>query len=204
MAAAEKHLAAVYNRDAHAVIDHHTFVLCGDGDLMEGISHETASLAGTLGLGKLIVLYDDNLISLDGPTELSYTEDVTLRFEAYHWQVLSVADGNDLVAIEDAIKAGMADTTRPTLIRVRTVIGYGSPKAGTKAAHGEALGVEAVRRPRRTWVGRRTRRSTCRRRRARTGRRPSPGARSCMRSGTRTSRSIRGRIRSRRRSLSGW
>jgi transketolase len=145
MAAAEKHLAAVYNRDAHAVIDHHTFVLCGDGDLMEGISHETASLAGTLGLGKLIVLYDDNLISLDGPTELSYTEDVTLRFEAYHWQVLSVADGNDLVAIEDAIKAGMADTTRPTLIRVRTVIGYGSPKAGTKAAHGEALGVEAVK-----------------------------------------------------------
>jgi transketolase len=112
---------------------------------MEGISHETASLAGTLGLGKLIVLYDDNLISLDGPTELSYTEDVTLRFEAYHWQVLSVADGNDLVAIEDAIKAGMADTTRPTLIRVRTVIGYGSPKAGTKAAHGEALGVEAVK-----------------------------------------------------------
>jgi transketolase len=145
MAAAEKHLAAVYNRDAHAVIDHHTFVLCGDGDLMEGISHETASLAGTLGLGKLIVLYDDNLISLDGPTELSYTEDVTRRFEAYHWQVLSVADGNDLVAIEDAIKAGMADTTRPTLIRVRTVIGYGSPKAGTKAAHGEALGVEAVK-----------------------------------------------------------
>jgi len=145
MAAAEKHLAAVYNRDAHAVIDHHTFVLCGDGDLMEGISHETASLAGTLGLGKLIVLYDDNLISLDGPTELSYTEDVTKRFEAYHWQVLSVADGNDLVAIEDAIKAGKADTTRPTLIRVRTVIGYGSPKAGTKAVHGEALGVEAVK-----------------------------------------------------------
>ncbi len=125
------------------MIDHHTFVLCGDGDLMEGISHETASLAGTLGLGKLIVLYDDNLISLDGPTELSYTEDVTKRFEAYHWQVLSVADGNDLVAIEDAIKAGKADTTRPTLIRVRTVIGYGSPKAGTKAVHGEALGVES-------------------------------------------------------------
>jgi transketolase len=145
MATAEKHLAAVYNRDAHAVIDHHTFVLCGDGDLMEGISHETASLAGTLGLGKLIVLYDDNLISLDGPTELSYTEDVTKRFEAYHWQVLSVADGNDLVAIEDAIKAGKADTTRPTLIRVRTVIGYGSPKAGTKAVHGEALGVENVK-----------------------------------------------------------
>jgi len=145
MAAAEKHLAAVYNRDMYSVIDHHVFVLCGDGDLMEGISHETASLAGTLGLGKLIVLYDDNLISLDGPTELSYTEDVTKRFEAYHWQVLSVADGNDLVAIEDAINAGKADTTRPTLIRVRTVIGYGSPKAGTNKVHGEALGVEAVK-----------------------------------------------------------
>ena len=145
MAAAEKHLAAVYNRDQHNVIDHHTFVLCGDGDLMEGISHETASLAGTLGLGKLIVLYDDNLISLDGPTEWSYTEDVTKRFEAYHWQVLSVPDGNDLVAIEDAINTAKADTTRPTLIRVRTVIGYGSPKAGTNKVHGEALGVEAVR-----------------------------------------------------------
>jgi transketolase len=145
MAVAEKHLSAIYNRDMYPVVDHHTFVLCGDGDLMEGISHETASLAGTLGLGKLIVLYDDNLISLDGPTELSFTEDVTRRFEGYHWQVLSVADGNDLVAIEDAIKAGMADTTRPTLIRVRTVIGYGSPKAGTKAAHGEALGPETVR-----------------------------------------------------------
>jgi transketolase len=145
MAVAEKHLAAVYNRDQHKVIDHHTFVLCGDGDLMEGISHETASLAGTLGLGKLIVLYDDNLISLDGPTELSYTEDVTERFEAYHWQVLIVHDGNDLVAIEDAIRAGMADTTRPTLIRVRTVIGYGSPKAGTNKVHGEAMGEEAVK-----------------------------------------------------------
>jgi transketolase len=120
-------------------------VLCGDGDLMEGISHESASLAGTLGLGKLIVLYDDNLISLDGPTELSYTEDVTKRFEAYDWQVLSVADGNDLVAIEKAILEGKAETKKPTLIRVRTVIGYGSPKAGTNKVHGEALGVEAVK-----------------------------------------------------------
>lgn len=145
MAAAERHLAAVYNRDTYSVVDHHTYVLCGDGDLMEGISHETASLAGTLGLGKLIVLYDDNLISLDGPTELSYSEDVTKRFEAYHWQVLSVADGNDLAAIEDAINAGKADTTRPTLIRVRTVIGYGSPKAGTSKVHGEALGADAVK-----------------------------------------------------------
>ena len=145
MAIAEKHLAAVYNRDQHNIVDHYTYMLCGDGDLMEGISHEAASLAGTLGLGKLIALYDDNLISLDGPTELSYTEDVTKRFEAYHWQVLSVADGNDLRGIEDALRAARAETTKPTLIRVRTVIGYGSPKAGTKAVHGEALGADAVK-----------------------------------------------------------
>lgn len=145
IATAEKHMAAVYNRDGHKVVDHHTYVLCGDGDLMEGISHETASLAGTLNLGKLIVLYDDNLISLDGPTELSYTEDVTERFEAYHWHVQMVHDGNDLVALEAAIAAAKAETTRPSLIRVRTVIGYGSPKAGTSKVHGEALGAEAVK-----------------------------------------------------------
>ena len=145
IATAEKHLAAVYNRDEHAIVNHFTYVLCGDGDLMEGISHETASLAGTLGLGKLIILYDDNLISLDGPTELSYTEDVTERFEAYHWHVQMVHDGNDLVALEAAILAAKAETTRPSLIRVRTVIGYGSPKAGTNKVHGEALGVEAVK-----------------------------------------------------------
>jgi transketolase len=156
IATAEKHLAAIYNNagDNHAgdakdqsntPVDHYTYVLCGDGDLMEGISHESASLAGTLGLGKLIVLYDDNLISLDGPTELSYTEDVTKRFEAYHWHVQMVDDGNDLVAIEKAILAAKAETTKPSLIRVRTVIGYGSPKAGTKAVHGEALGPEATK-----------------------------------------------------------
>ena len=145
IATAEKHLAAVYNRDEFKIVDHHTYVLCGDGDLMEGISHETASLAGTLGLGKLIVFYDDNLISLDGPTELSFTEDVSKRFEAYHWHVHYVADGNDLVALEKAIAAAKAETTKPSLIRVRTVIGYGSPKAGTNKAHGEALGAEAVK-----------------------------------------------------------
>jgi len=145
IATAEKHLGAVYNRDQHKVIDHFTYALCGDGDLMEGISHETASLAGTLGLGKLIVLYDDNLISLDGPTELSFTENVTERFQAYHWHVQMVDDGNDLVAIEAAIKAAQAETTKPSLIRVRTVIGYGSPKAGTSKVHGEALGAEAVK-----------------------------------------------------------
>jgi transketolase len=145
IATAERHLAAVYNRDTYNIVDHHTYVLCGDGDLMEGISHEVASLAGTLELGKLIVLYDDNLISLDGPTELSFTEDVTKRFEAYHWHVQYVADGNDLVAIEEAILKAKAETKKPSLIRVRTVIGYGSPKAGTNKVHGEALGVEAVK-----------------------------------------------------------
>ena len=145
LAIAEKHLAAVYNHDNHTPVDHHTYVLCGDGDLMEGLSHEASSLAGTLKLGKLIVLYDDNHISLDGPTDLSFTEDVMMRFEAYHWHVQHVGDGNDLHALETAIQAAKAETTRPSMIRVRTVIGYGSPKAGTKAVHGEALGPEATK-----------------------------------------------------------
>jgi transketolase len=140
LAAAEKHLAAVYNKPGFNIVDHHTYVLCGDGDMMEGVSHEAASLAGTLALGKLIVLYDDNLISLDGPTELSFTEDVLKRFEAYHWHVQRVADGNDLNAIEAAIEAAKAETTKPSFIAVRTVIGYGSPKAGTNKVHGEAMG----------------------------------------------------------------
>src|SRR5579863_10332655 len=140
MAIAEKHLAAIYNKPGHEVVNHYTYALCGDGDLMEGVSHEAASLAGTLGLGKLIVLYDDNLISLDGPTELSFTEDVLKRFEAYHWHVQRVGDGNDLQAIEAAIAAAQAETGRPSFIAVRTVIGYGSPKAGSNKAHGEALG----------------------------------------------------------------
>jgi transketolase len=145
LAIAEKHLAATYNHENHTPVDHYTYVLCGDGDLMEGISHESCSLAGTLNLGKLIVLYDDNLISLDGPTDLSYTEDVTKRFEAYHWHVQMVDDGNDLEAIESAILKAKAETTKPSLIRVRTVIGYGSPKAGTNKVHGEALGPEATK-----------------------------------------------------------
>ncbi len=144
MAIAEKHLAAVYNRPGFEVVDHHTYALLGDGDLMEGVSHEAASLAGTLGLGKLTFIYDDNLISLDGPTELSYTEDALERFEAYHWHVQRVADGNDLEAIEAAIEAAKAETGKPSIIAVRTVIGYGSPKAGTNKVHGEALGAEAV------------------------------------------------------------
>ena len=144
MAMAEKHLAAVYNRPGFPVVDLHTYALLGDGDLMEGVSHEAASLAGTLGLGKLIFLYDDNLISLDGPTSLSYTEDPLERFEAYHWHVQRVGDGNDLAAIEAAIEAAKAETGRPSIIAVRTVIGYGSPKAGSNKSHGEPLGAEAV------------------------------------------------------------
>jgi transketolase len=144
MAIAEKHLAATYNKAGHNIVDHHTYVLCGDGDLMEGISHESGSLAGTLQLGKLIVLYDDNLISLDGPTNWSFTEDVLKRFDAYHWHTSRVADGNDLNAIESAIEAAKAVTDKPSLIAVRTVIGYGSPKAGTNAVHGEALGAANV------------------------------------------------------------
>jgi transketolase len=144
MAIAEKHLAAVYNKPGFEVVNHYTYALCGDGDLMEGVSHEAASLAGTLGLGKLILLYDDNLISLDGPTELSYTEDVLKRFDAYNWQVQIVEDGNNLAAIEAAINVAKAETYKPSLIAVRTVIGYGSPKAGTNKVHGEALGAEAV------------------------------------------------------------
>jgi transketolase len=145
MGIAEKHLAAIYNRPGYNIVDHYTYVMCGDGDLMEGVSHEAASLAGTLALGKLIYFYDDNSISLDGPTALSYTEDVTERFAAYHWHVQMVDDGNDLEAISLAIKAAQAVKDQPSLIRVRTVIGYGSPKAGTNKAHGEALGPEATK-----------------------------------------------------------
>jgi len=144
MAIAEKHLAAVYNRPGYEVVDHHTYAMLGDGDLMEGVSHEAASLAGTLGLGKLIFLYDDNQISLDGPASLSYTEDALERFEAYHWHVQRVADGNDLAALEAAIEAAKAETGRPSIIAVRTVIGYGSPKAGSNKSHGEPLGAEAT------------------------------------------------------------
>ena len=145
IAIAEKHMAARFNQPDFDVVDHYTYVLCGDGDLMEGISHETCSLAGTLKLGKLIVFYDDNLISLDGPTELSYTEDVVKRFEAYHWQVIELPDGNDLAALEKAVEEAKKVTDKPTLIKVRTIIGYGSPHAGTNKVHGEALGPENTR-----------------------------------------------------------
>ncbi|HEX4021229.1 MAG TPA: transketolase [Acidobacteriaceae bacterium] len=150
MAMAEKHLAARYNKPGLNVVDHYTYVMCGDGDLMEGVSHEACSLAGTLGLGKLILFYDDNLVSLDGPTDLSFTEDVAERFEAYHWHVQHVSDGNNLLAIENAVTVAQAVTDRPSLIAVRTVIGYGSPKAGTSKAHGEPLGAEDVKKTKET------------------------------------------------------
>lgn len=145
LAIAEKHLAAIYNKPDMPIVDHHTYCIVGDGDLMEGISHEAASLAGTLKLGKLIVFYDDNLISLDGPTELSFTENVTERFDAYGWHVQMVDDGENLDKLEQAIRIAKAETQKPSLIRVRTIIGYGSPKAGTKHVHGEMLGKEATR-----------------------------------------------------------
>ncbi|HEV2064810.1 MAG TPA: transketolase [Thermoanaerobaculia bacterium] len=146
MAIAERSLAHRFNRPGHEVVNHRTFALLGDGDMMEGISSEAASLAGHLGLSKLIFLYDSNLVSLDGPTSMSFTEDVGRRFEAYNWNVLRVANGNtDFEEIDRAITAAMAETRRPSLVIVRTTIGYGSPhKAGTSAAHGSPLGKEEV------------------------------------------------------------
>ena len=146
MAIAERHLAARFNRGARRVVDHFTYVFCGDGDLMEGISAEAASLAGHLGLGRLICLYDDNRVTIDGPTGLSFSEDVARRFGAYRWQVLRVRDGNDLDAIERAYAAARAEAGRPTLVLCRTQIAYGSPnKQGSHEAHGAPLGPEEVR-----------------------------------------------------------
>lgn len=145
MAMAEKHLAARYNRPDHEVINHFTYGIVGDGDLMEGISHEAASMAGHLGLGKLIFLYDDNHVSIEGHTDIAFTEETSKRFEAYGWQVIEVADGNDLDAIDKALAEARAETSRPSLIAVRTLIGYGSPnRQDTAKAHGEPLGPEEV------------------------------------------------------------
>src|SRR5699024_3432380 len=145
MAMAEAHLSARYNRENYSVIDHHTYALISDGDLMEGISHETASLAGHLGLGKLIALYDSNDISLDGELNRSFSDETKNRFEAYGWQVLYVEDGNDVEALRNAITEAKANTTQPTLIEIKTVIGYGSPnKAGSASSHGAPLGAEEI------------------------------------------------------------
>ncbi len=146
MAMAEAHLAAIFNRPGFPIVDHHTYVLASDGDLMEGVAAEAASLAGHLKLGKLLVLYDQNLVSLAGSTALTFTEDVRKRFEAYGWQVLEVPDGNDLEAIDEAIYAAKAEKERPSLLCIRTVIGYGAPtKAGTFHVHGAPLGPEEAR-----------------------------------------------------------
>jgi transketolase len=143
MAIAEAHLAARYNRDDLRVVDHFTYVIASDGDLMEGVSSEASSLAGHLGLGKLIVLYDDNAISIDGPTSITFSEDVPARYRAYGWHVQTVADGNDAAAIEHALAQARAVGDRPSLIAVKTTIGYGSPKlAGTSKVHGSPLGAE--------------------------------------------------------------
>ncbi len=143
VAMAEAHLAATYNKDDFSVVDHYTYSLVGDGDIMEGISHEAASLAGHLGLGKLIVLYDSNDISLDGDLDRSFSDHTEKRFEAYGWQVIRVEDGNDIAAIRKALEDAKANTDQPTLIEVKTIIGYGAPtKSNSSAAHGAPLGEE--------------------------------------------------------------
>ena len=144
MAIAERMLASRYNKQGFPVVDHYTYAIVSDGDLMEGVSAEAASLAGTLGLGKLIYLYDDNHISIEGTTDIAFREDVGKRFEAYGWQVLRVSDAEDLFMLSEAIRNAQGETEKPTLIMVRTHIGFGSPKADSPAAHGEPLGAANV------------------------------------------------------------
>ena len=146
MAMAERHLASVFNKENYPVVDHFTYVLGGDGCMMEGISSEAFSLAGTLGLSKLIVLYDSNRISIEGSTDIAFTEDVQKRMEAFGFQTLTVEDGNDLEAIAKAIEEAKADTEHPSFITVKTEIGYGCPaKQGKASAHGEPLGEDNVK-----------------------------------------------------------
>ena len=144
LAIAEAQLAGTYNRDGHAVIDHRTWAIVSDGDLMEGVAAEAASLAGHLKLGKLVCLYDDNEVSLSAGTAITFTEDRAKRFEAYGWQTLQVADGNDVEELDRALQSAVADVTRPTLILVRTHLGYGSPKQDSFKAHGSPLGADDV------------------------------------------------------------
>lgn len=145
MGIAQKHLAARFNKKGHAIIDHFIYCICSDGDLMEGVSYESASIAGHLKLDNLIYLYDDNRITIDGSTELAFTEDVTGRFESQGWHVSTVEDGNDIKAIEKAIKDAQKIKGKPKLIRVKTIIGFGMPKMGTSKAHSDAPGEEAVK-----------------------------------------------------------
>ena len=145
MAAAETHLAEVFNKEEYPVVDHYTFVLGGDGCMMEGISSEAFSLAGTLGLSKLIVLYDSNKISIEGSTDIAFTENVQKRMEAFGFQTITVEDGNDLEAIGQAIEEAKEDTEHPSFITIKTQIGFGCPaKQGKASAHGEPLGEENV------------------------------------------------------------
>ncbi len=144
MALAERFLAQQFNRDGFPMVDHYTYAIVSDGDLMEGVASEAASLAGTLGLGKLIYLYDDNHISIEGNTDLAFTEDRLARFAAYGWHTVQVDDGNDVAAMAAAVEAAQAETQRPSIIAVRTEIGFGSPKVNTSGVHGEPLGAEAL------------------------------------------------------------
>ncbi len=144
MAIAEKHLAAKFNKEGFPLVDHYTYAIVSDGDLMEGISYESASMAGHLKLGNLIYLYDDNEITIEGGTDLAFSEDVTQRFESCDWHVSMVEDGNDLTAIETAIRDAQSVTDKPSLIRVKTTIGFGMPNAGTADAHSDAIGDEGV------------------------------------------------------------
>ncbi|MBW9171279.1 transketolase [Clostridium estertheticum] len=145
MAIAESHLAAKFNTKKHAIVDHYTYAICGDGDNMEGISSEAASLAGTLGLSKLILMYDSNSISIEGSTDIAFTEDVSKRFEAYGWQVINVEDGNDMDAIGKAIETAKLELNKPTFIKIKTIIGFGcAKKQGLASAHGEPLGEDNI------------------------------------------------------------
>ena len=144
-AMAETYMAAKFNKPEFKIFDHHTYVLCGDGCLQEGVAYEAVSLAGTLGLGKLILMYDSNNITIEGGTSISFTEDVLKRFEASGWHTQKVADGNDLAAVSDAIKAAKEVTDKPSIIEVKTIIGYGAPKQGTHSVHGSPLGDDGIK-----------------------------------------------------------
>jgi transketolase len=147
MAIAHEYLAKMFNKDDIKILDHYIYGICSDGDLMEGVSHEAASLAGHLKLGKIIFFYDDNSITIDGSTSLAFSENVGKRFEGYGWQVLHINDVNDLKQIDNAVVAAQKETSKPTLIITKTHIGYGSPnKQDTASVHGSPLGEEEVKR----------------------------------------------------------